>query len=507
MLPSLDILIALVTYLSICSLFVLIIVQMISFALSLRGRNLARALEVTFNSIAPQMTGSARQLARRILSDPVFSDSIMAPKKMGDGDQRKIADQVGILRKGIAILWKLLTPIQWLLRPFKLANAIRPEEVYAALVKLASGNETDVKATAESVLTNIKNIAPIGEGIKSRIEALIQIANLVPHEDAKAAMLKSVSEVSAGLVKHIDTAEERFQGWCNAAQDRAEQWFRTHTRACTIGVSILFAFACRIDGIELFQLVSTNPIAREALLKAGTELVAQDAHGILGERGRVETWVRDEWNRTLPQAHHIKPVSPLNTLAEVKAAALAVAPTTDAVTPLVETAASEMKAAEDKVTAAKAEADKNPGSKEKAEALADAVKAHQLADDKHTSLTDLGKSFEEGFSTIESFARKHYLEAQKEVVHRLESIGNLAGYPIIPKAWKWKLEPKDDWRDGFEGLTQSWSHFLGVLLFASLLTLGAPYWFNLLKNLASLRPALSQLIEGEKQTEKPASGP
>jgi hypothetical protein len=40
-----------------------------------------------------------------------------------------------------------------------------------------------------------------------------------------------------------------------------------------------------------------------------------------------------------------------------------------------------------------------------------------------------------------------------------------------------------------------------MLLFAGLLSLGAPYWFNLLKNLASLRPALSKLVGEDRQVD------
>ncbi|MFZ4795774.1 MAG: hypothetical protein ACOYLN_16765 [Blastocatellia bacterium] len=81
MLQSLDALIALVTYLSICSLFVLIIMQKISAALSLHGKNLANALALTFESIDFTTTvGAGQRLAKSILSQAFFSDSINAEK-------------------------------------------------------------------------------------------------------------------------------------------------------------------------------------------------------------------------------------------------------------------------------------------------------------------------------------------------------------------------------------------------------------------------------------------
>jgi len=49
-----------------------------------------------------------------------------------------------------------------------------------------------------------------------------------------------------------------------------------------------------------------------------------------------------------------------------------------------------------------------------------------------------------------------------------------------------------------------WRHSLGMLLFAALLTLGAPYWYNVLKNLTSLRPPLAQRIGKEEAMESQA---
>jgi hypothetical protein len=45
-----------------------------------------------------------------------------------------------------------------------------------------------------------------------------------------------------------------------------------------------------------------------------------------------------------------------------------------------------------------------------------------------------------------------------------------------------------------------------VRIAASLLTLGAPFWFNLLKNLMNLRPAVASLVE-KRPTTAPAAPP
>jgi len=45
------------------------------------------------------------------------------------------------------------------------------------------------------------------------------------------------------------------------------------------------------------------------------------------------------------------------------------------------------------------------------------------------------------------------------------------------------------------------AHWLGILASASFLSLGAPFWFNLLKRLSNLRPILAQRQERESQAQ------
>ena len=81
MLNTLDILIAFAVLMTVLSLIITILVQMVSAALALRGKNLANALSLTFQTIDPHIGEQAHSLAAQILRDPIFSDSIMRIKK------------------------------------------------------------------------------------------------------------------------------------------------------------------------------------------------------------------------------------------------------------------------------------------------------------------------------------------------------------------------------------------------------------------------------------------
>ncbi len=67
-------------------------------------------------------------------------------------------------------------------------------------------------------------------------------------------------------------------------------------------------------------------------------------------------------------------------------------------------------------------------------------------------------------------------------------------YPIQFAGWKWHCLP-------WFKLIAPWSwplrHLFGIILSAGLLSLGAPFWFNLLKSLANLRPSLANEIDND----------
>src|SRR5437879_13070146 len=80
MLNTIDIAIAFAVIMTVLSLFITIVVQMVSTAFSLRGKNLDNALSLTFQTIDPKIGEHAHSLAAQILRDPLFSDSIWRKK-------------------------------------------------------------------------------------------------------------------------------------------------------------------------------------------------------------------------------------------------------------------------------------------------------------------------------------------------------------------------------------------------------------------------------------------
>jgi hypothetical protein len=86
------------------------------------------------------------------------------------------------------------------------------------------------------------------------------------------------------------------------------------------------------------------------------------------------------------------------------------------------------------------------------------------------------------------------IEELKENILLLKSELDSTTFQLIPDpypGWTYRLNER---------------HFWGVLLMAALLSLGAPFWFNMLKNLGSLRPLLAGKEEEERNQRSRTSG-
>jgi len=419
MLNTIDTVIAFAVIMTVLSLLITIIVQMISAAFSLRGKNLANALALTFQTIDPNIGQHAHSLAAQILRDPIFSDSmwrrkerpildeaaqkfITAQRKLRDAQLRRADDpnrewtisqattEVEAAKQGLTIPevkpnrekpWGFWT-LPWG-SALQIANAIRPGEIYRVLQELREMSHEEAQLRdipAELVDKAAALIAVLQRWDQPAIESrgkLADIARLskIFQPDQQKAVVDALSNFGATMERATTQAYDRFQRWFGSAQDRAEQWFQIHVRVVAITAAILITVVLQLDTVEIYHKLRDQPKLVEALVKS--------APGVLEQGGG--------------------------------------APTPEGVAALQETR-------------------------------------------------------ERAFGDLK------------------EQMGN-AGYDVVPRRWlgRWPNEGGIWW----------FNHLFGLLLTAGLLTLGAPFWFNLLKNLTSLRPALANLIE-KRPTSAPA---
>jgi len=458
MLNTLDTVIAFAVIMTVLSLLITIVVQMASAALSLRGKNLANALALTFQTIDPKLQKQAHSLTAQILRDPIFSDSIWRVKdrQLKGNAATQAQAKVERAEKNLRLAEKRLAAVKpsdvaaitqataardhasnmlerarqelkhaektekvenlqvtpnrdepWgvfskLRDATALGSAIRPGEIYRMVHEFADLTKTEAAVrdvcpeAVEAAKSLLACLAKPDQPAEESRAKLRLIAQVANSFPAQQqqTIVDSLENLGATVERATTLAYDRFQRWFGSAQDRAEQWFQTHVRVVTIICSICAAFVLQLDTAEIFRQLRAEPKLAEALVKA--------APGVVQKVGEV------------------------------------------------------------------AEPSPTPASG-----------AHEQ--DRKKIFTDLQKDLEE------------------------------AGFDIVPRPFfgRWNKDATPTWaRAAYvpRPVALVLAHLVGILATAGLLALGAPFWFNLLKNLMSLRPALATLIE-KRPTSAPALPP
>jgi hypothetical protein len=236
----------------------------------------------------------------------------------------------------------------------------------------------------------------------------------------------------------MDDARKKFTAWSCSCQERAQQWFTMHTRVLTIIFAFLAAFGLQLDTIDIFKVVSTNRVIREKLV-AQTSAVTAQAEKVLGGSQNVIQQALDAWRKSL------KDETARQAVASIEA---------------------------------------TPGiSRNQLRQTVDKALTNSQIPGKEDLLADLDK-------TMDTTAL-HNLEVNAEAYQQVKPDLDQTGFNLFVSdpGWRWH----HGWAADFS------PHFLGMLFSAGLLSLGAPFWYNCLKNLTSLRSAVAQSITEEKE--------
>lgn len=413
MLNTLDTVIAFAVIMTVLSLLITLFVQMVSATLSLRGKNLANALALTFQTIDPTIGKYAHSLAAQILRDPIFSDSlwqkknrnldenaqkfIAAQRKLRDATLRRPDDptRAEAISKATAeantakaaVTIPNVTPNRetpwgfWAIPwggPMKIATAIRPGEIYRVLQEMREMTPEEAQLLdipkelpekARGLVAALHRVDLPSIESRVKLKDIAAAAKIFAPEQQKA-VLDALGSFGATVERATTQAYDRFQRWFGSAQDRAEQWFQIHVRMVTIVAAIVVSVLLQLDTVEIYDKLRHEPKLVEALVKAAPGTLEQGA----AAQGQLDADARE-------------------------------------------------------------------------------------------------KAFADFKEKIDS-----------------------TGFELLPRGWfaRWPTE-------------KSWwfNHLFGLALTAGLLTLGAPFWFNLLKNLMNLRPAVATLVE-KRPTSAPA---
>src|SRR5215831_5852220 len=307
MLNTLDTVIAFAVIMTVLSLLITLVVQMVSATLSLRGKNLANALALTFQTIDPIISDSLWQKKTRRSLDENAQKFIAAQRKLRDARLRRPDDpnraeaisqassEVNTTKAAVTtpdVIPNREKPWGFWTVPWggsmEIATAIRPGEIYRVLQELRE------MSPEEAQLLNIpKELTDKAQGLiaalhrvdlpaiesRLKLQDIAAVAKIFAPEQQKA-VVDTLGSFGATVERATTQAYDRFQRWFGSAQDRAEQWFQIHVRMVTIVAAILVSILLQLDTVEIYDKLRHEPKLVEALVKA--------APGTLEQGGAVQ---------------------------------------------------------------------------------------------------------------------------------------------------------------------------------------------------------------------------
>ena len=286
---------------------------------------------------------------------------------------------------------------------------------------------------------------------EDKLKLIKHVADIFATEQQKKAVLDSLANFGATVERATTEAYDRFQRWFGSAQDRAEQWFQTHTRIVTVVCSICAAFVLQLDTADIYRQLRASPALTQGLAKAASSVI-EEGTKILDPNNAPAHQAYLQWAEKHPEQ------------------ALSVLP-----------------------------APRTPD--EYRQALNAQLTANSVE-------WEQAKALLEEYDRLYTTAAANFEEVSREQAERLRKTVSETGFDLMPVNFfgRWD-QPTESQLHGWPRLQRqmghTFSHLLGILATAGLLALGAPFWFNLLKNLTSLRPALATLIE-KRPTSAPA---
>ncbi len=216
MLKQLDVLIGFAVVMSIVSMLIMVVNQMILSGLQLRGKQLMDALEAMFKTLKPDLGEKAKALAEAVLRHPAISDSAKRGDKRG------------------------------------LASAIRPEELLDVLRSLAASATDPTKWIGNSTFKHQDQLSEEDKTIEKVTKSASELLGVFEQPG---------NAVSQTMVK-VQPKLENVEKWFRTVEDRAREWFATNAQQWNVVLAIVLAFGLQLDAFLLYTQLESDDAYR-----------------------------------------------------------------------------------------------------------------------------------------------------------------------------------------------------------------------------------------------------
>jgi len=261
----------------------------------------------------------------------------------------------------------------------------------------------------------------------------------IEKDELKALLRQQSGELGAASVKVLRDVDR----WFERLEANTQKEFLVRVRWVTLALALGVAAVFQVDAFETLRELSMNPELRQELSAAASPLLEETKAEIADLRDQRR--VAEEALLRLDRAND---------------------------DPAIQTAIEEV-----------AGSDSDRG--EQVDELRLALEAHDVPAETRDQQIARYRSH------LEEIAGERLDRAE---AMRTAAVGQLARFNVTP----WGRTGEFYWRKGHGLRGLQLGHLLGVLVTAAFLSLGAPFWFNQLKNLAALRDQLEQALGKKK---------
>jgi hypothetical protein len=308
------------------------------------------------------------------------------------------------------------------------------------------------------------------------VETEARHAVAMENATAPAKELEPESTPAPGALASVSTpSEPRLEGlraWFDHVMDRASQRFAFEARLVTIVLSCIFVFAAHFDAARLFRSMSEEAELR-ARLAASAEALDKHAEQLSRPKESAHTVVPDVYRKAMVSILRTAPAIP---------------------EPAKRKARSKKR---EKVAATAARAEDRVTSEAKSKAM------HALETSPGFASREEAESWLratlDGNSARETLAAEYQQEVNAELVSDSDKLIDQSA-SLKSELARSEFKLFQDERLSPLSSTEG----PGLLFTIAFLSLGAAFWYNTLKNLASLRPQLAARQDRERKHEKPA---
>jgi hypothetical protein len=475
MLQQIDSAIAFAMVMLILSLIITALVQIVLASFDLRGLNLVWAMTRLFHEVDPAMRDPVGKKKWYELFKPTMG------RRLAQAVSRYKPLTSGIVGR---------------------AKAIRSDELLKVLQKLAENPTTNLPTAVHDKLGELVNQRVPG-GLEEARQASELIKNLtnVLDPSLKTQLETRITDAVHQAVGTVSKMEAGVSQWFDAVMDRSSEVFSAHSKVYTFAFSALLAFGWHIDSGLIYRQITTSSDVRDSLNRGADSVVAQ------GDKLLQSKHVNKAFNDL---ADHFQEMSKtLVSTATLKcddggkawtaANSSALWPLGDDVQAAIDAACKKDKDTPDYASAFKSISDKAAAT---AGAWSKAPMNFERCSQGERWVQSSQADFPSGMDATGEFDKECQDAAKAAIGEAGESITSLRK---TLDASKLKISTTALHYNGKDvsvapfHLTgyQYWPHVLGTTATMLLLSLGAPFWFNTLRELSNLKPVVAQKMESE----------